>query len=76
MSLLNFERFVGGKSTEKFLYFAFGSNLSSERIRIQNPSAKFVSVALLNDYRLHFNGYSTVSSKNLVVLVFKKPFKF
>ena len=30
-----------------FFYFAFGSNLLTERIHINNPSAKFVDVAQL-----------------------------
>ncbi|CAM1308509.1 GGCT (predicted) [Pycnogonum litorale] len=42
-----------------FLYFGYGSNLSSERIRICNKTAKFVTVAKLKGYTLHFCGYST-----------------
>jgi len=54
------ERFIKARSqTQSFLYFAFGSNLSSERIRVQNPSAKFVATALLKGYRLSFNSHST-----------------
>jgi len=53
------ERFSKGRSSDSFLYFAFGSNLSSERIRVKNPSAKFVSTALLKGYRLTFNAHST-----------------
>lgn len=30
-----------------FMYFAFGSNLLTQRIHINNPSAKFVDVAKL-----------------------------
>jgi gamma-glutamylcyclotransferase len=41
-----------------FLYFAFGSNLSSERIRINNPSARFKSIAKLSDHQLDFNYFS------------------
>jgi len=52
-------KFVKGKSPETFLYFAFGSNLSSERIRVQNPSAKFLTTARLKGYRLNFDSYST-----------------
>eukprot|EP00922_Rhytidocystis_sp_ex-Travisia-forbesii_P030665 GHVS01045279.1.p1 GENE.GHVS01045279.1~~GHVS01045279.1.p1 ORF type:complete len:140 (-),score=21.14 GHVS01045279.1:668-1087(-) len=41
-----------------FLYFSYGSNLSSERIRLKNPSARFVDVAKLEDYKLCFRGYT------------------
>ncbi|XP_028820051.1 gamma-glutamylcyclotransferase a [Denticeps clupeoides] len=37
-----------------FLYFAYGSNLLRERLRLQNPSAEFVSVGRLKDYVLRF----------------------
>jgi len=43
---------------KSFLYFAFGSNLYSERIRINNPSAKFKSTAKLHDHQLGFNYFS------------------
>uniref|UniRef100_A0A8D8U4N5 gamma-glutamylcyclotransferase n=1 Tax=Cacopsylla melanoneura TaxID=428564 RepID=A0A8D8U4N5_9HEMI len=41
-----------------FLYFAFGSNLNSKRIHVNNPSAKRKGVGLLKNYRLDFNRYS------------------
>merc|ERR1711872_430943 len=41
-----------------FLYFAFGSNLSSERIRINNPSARFKSIGKLHNHKLDFNYFS------------------
>ncbi|XP_068226953.1 gamma-glutamylcyclotransferase-like [Palaemon carinicauda] len=41
-----------------FLYFAYGSNLLTERIHINNPSAKKIHVGKLNDYRLDFNYFS------------------
>ena len=53
-------KFVKGRSSNSFLYFAFGSNLSSERIRVQNPSAKYVASAVLDGYQLDFKTYSTV----------------
>ena len=37
-----------------FLYFAYGSNLLTERIHFQNPSATFKGVAKLDGYRLDF----------------------
>lgn len=43
-----------------FLYFAYGSNLSSDRIRISNPSAEAVGPAMLQDYILDFNYHSKV----------------
>jgi len=47
-----------GKVAETFLYFAFGSNMSSERIREKNPSAKFLKTARLTGYRFEYDGYS------------------
>ena len=38
-----------------FLYFAYGSNLCADRLRIRNPSAKLVSVGRLQGYKLAFN---------------------
>lgn len=37
-----------------FLYFAYGSNLLSERIHLHNPSAEFCYVARLQDFELDF----------------------
>ncbi|KAA0190218.1 hypothetical protein HAZT_HAZT003784 [Hyalella azteca] len=42
---------------DSFLYFAFGSNLLTERIHINNPSATFVDVARLDGYKLEFNHF-------------------
>ncbi|XP_034108516.1 gamma-glutamylcyclotransferase-like [Drosophila albomicans] len=39
----------------KFYYFGFGSNMLAKRIHIQNPSAKFLGAALLNNYRVDFS---------------------
>jgi len=41
----------------KFLYFAFGSNMCTKRIHINNPSAVFKHVAVVEGYKLFF-GYS------------------
>jgi hypothetical protein len=43
-----------------FLYFAFGSNLSHERLRSHCPSARFLAPARLDDHRLAF----TIESRN------------
>ncbi|WAR13384.1 GGCT-like protein [Mya arenaria] len=37
-----------------FLYFAYGSNLLRQRLQVENPSARFVSSAKLEGYRLGF----------------------
>lgn len=42
----------------KFLYFGFGSNLLTERIHINNPSAKKVTIARLDGYKLSFGNFS------------------
>lgn len=41
-------------NSNRVLYFAFGSNLLQERIRLRNPSAEYVGVGLLPDYALTF----------------------
>lgn len=38
----------------KFLYFAYGSNLLRERLRLHNPTATFVCVARLEGFYFHF----------------------
>ncbi|KAK7864296.1 hypothetical protein R5R35_009552 [Gryllus longicercus] len=47
---------AGAMGGERFLYFAYGSNLLAERLRINNPSAERVAAARLDGYRLDF-GY-------------------
>ncbi|XP_076265228.1 gamma-glutamylcyclotransferase-like [Rhynchophorus ferrugineus] len=42
----------------KFLYFAYGSNLLTHRIHINNPSAERVGIGRLNDYQISFVTYS------------------
>ena len=51
----------------KFLYFAFGSNMCTKRIHINNPSAVFKHVAVVEGYKLFF-GYSdsNVSTKRVI----------
>ena len=44
-------RMSGGKQ-ETFLYFAYGSNMLTQRIRINNPSARFLAALVL--VALHF----------------------
>ena len=44
-----------------FFYFAYGSNLLTERIRINNPSARAKGIGVLKDYKLDFNNKSKVS---------------
>ena len=43
---------------QSFLYFAYGSNLLTDRIRINNPSALARGVARLSNYKLEFNSIS------------------
>jgi gamma-glutamylcyclotransferase len=41
-----------------FLYFAYGSNLLTKRIHINNPSAVRVGIGKLMNYQLDFAKYS------------------
>jgi len=43
---------------DTFLYFAYGSNLLTERIHINNPSAIFKDIARVDGYKLDFNHFS------------------
>ncbi|XP_067002424.2 gamma-glutamylcyclotransferase isoform X2 [Anabrus simplex] len=45
-------------ANDKFLYFAYGSNLLAQRIHINNPTAKRIATGKLKDYRLDFNFWS------------------
>lgn len=45
-------------TADKFFYFSYGSNLSLERIRINNPSANFFCVGLLKGFKFTFNKFS------------------
>ncbi|XP_049606836.1 gamma-glutamylcyclotransferase [Syngnathus scovelli] len=41
-------------SISTFAYFAFGSNMLKERLCLENPSATFLDIGRLKDYRLDF----------------------
>lgn len=56
---------------DKFLYFAYGSNLLEQRIHIKNPSAERAGIAKLDNYRLDFNTYSN-KWKGAVATITKK----
>merc|ERR1719432_465977 len=45
----------GGEEQKTFLYFAYGSNMLTQRIRINNPSARFQSLGRLHHHKLDFN---------------------
>ena len=49
------------ENEKTFLYFAYGSNLSTDRIHLNNPSAVAKGPALLEGYKLNFNFGSNVS---------------
>ena len=53
---------ISMEGSGKFLYFAYGSNLSTERIHLNNPSAVAKGPAVLDGYELDFNYGSNVSS--------------
>ncbi|XP_074469303.1 gamma-glutamylcyclotransferase a [Sebastes fasciatus] len=41
-------------ANNRFMYFAFGSNLLKERLQLLNPSAMFSTTGRLQDYKLNF----------------------
>ena len=55
--LENVKNMASKETGSKFLYFAFGSNMCTKRIHINNPSAVFKHVAVVEGYKLFF-GYS------------------
>ncbi|XP_076109211.1 gamma-glutamylcyclotransferase-like [Mytilus galloprovincialis] len=48
-------------TTEKFLYFAYGSNLLKQRLQLKNPTAVYKTTAKLMDFRLSF--FITINPK-------------
>ncbi|XP_077125113.1 gamma-glutamylcyclotransferase [Ranitomeya variabilis] len=46
-----------------FFYFAYGSNLLKERILLDNPSASFHSIAMLQDFKLAFGNHNGNQNK-------------
>ncbi|XP_051819383.1 gamma-glutamylcyclotransferase [Antechinus flavipes] len=65
-----------GESGEHFLYFAYGSNLLKERLQLQNPSAEFYCVALLQDFKLdfgNFQGKTSTSWHGGIATIFQSP---
>ena len=59
---------MGGDTGDTFLYFAYGSNLLTERIQINNPSAKFKSTGFLKKHKLDFNNKSKVCFLYFIVV--------
>jgi len=58
------------KKDNQVLYFAYGSNLSWDQIRRRCPSARFLGVAELKNYRLCFprksqKGYGVASVEEI-----------
>ncbi|XP_028317040.1 gamma-glutamylcyclotransferase a [Gouania willdenowi] len=54
---LNSSPALGGNMTgspDRFMYFAYGSNLLKERLQLKNPSAVFITTGRLKDYELNF----------------------
>ncbi|XP_059206045.1 gamma-glutamylcyclotransferase a [Centropristis striata] len=45
---------VVASTNGRFMYFAFGSNLLKERLQLANPSAIFLTIGRLKDYKLNF----------------------
>ncbi|EFB30198.1 hypothetical protein PANDA_007923, partial [Ailuropoda melanoleuca] len=65
-----------GQEGESFLYFAYGSNLLTERIHLRNPSAAFCCVARLQDYKLDFGNSQGKTSETWhggIATIFQSP---
>ncbi|XP_053409732.1 gamma-glutamylcyclotransferase isoform X3 [Nycticebus coucang] len=61
---------------ETFLYFAYGSNLLTERIHLRNPSATFYCVARLQDFKLDFGNSQGKTSQTWhggIATIFQSP---
>ncbi|XP_058383680.1 gamma-glutamylcyclotransferase [Diceros bicornis minor] len=59
-----------------FLYFAYGSNLLTERIHLRNPSAAFVGAARLQDFKLDFGNFKGKTSETWhggIATIFQSP---
>ena len=69
---ISFSGMSSSSVAQTFNYFAYGSNLSSERIRVSNPSAQAIGPALLENYALDFNYHSKVLY-NFLLQVFCEP---
>ncbi|XP_055203257.1 gamma-glutamylcyclotransferase isoform X1 [Gorilla gorilla gorilla] len=67
---------VTGPDEESFLYFAYGSNLLTERIHLRNPSAAFFCVARLQDFKLDFGNSQGKTSQTWhggIATIFQSP---
>uniref|UniRef100_A0A2K5PYN7 Gamma-glutamylcyclotransferase n=1 Tax=Cebus imitator TaxID=2715852 RepID=A0A2K5PYN7_CEBIM len=67
---------VPGPDEESFLYFAYGSNLMTERIHLRNPSAAFFCVARLQDFKLDFGNSQGKTSQTWhggIATIFQSP---
>ncbi|VCW99139.1 unnamed protein product, partial [Gulo gulo] len=65
-----------GQEEKSFLYFAYGSNLLTERIHLRNPSAAFCCVARLQDYKLDFGNSQGKTSETWhggIATIFQSP---
>nr|XP_008521172.1 PREDICTED: gamma-glutamylcyclotransferase [Equus przewalskii] len=69
------------REAESFLYFAYGSNLLTERIHLRNPSAAFfcvarLCVARLQDFKLDFGNFKGKTSETWhggIATIFQSP---
>ncbi|XP_006912101.1 gamma-glutamylcyclotransferase isoform X2 [Pteropus alecto] len=65
-----------GQEEDSFLYFAYGSNLLTERIHLRNPSAAVCCVARLQDFKLDFGNYRGKTSEiwhGGIATIFQSP---
>ncbi|XP_006125636.2 gamma-glutamylcyclotransferase [Pelodiscus sinensis] len=70
------DNLVVGIVEDSFLYFAYGSNLLQERIRLKNPSAVFCFIAILQDFKLifgHHQGKATSYWHGGVATIVQSP---
>lgn len=70
------EKIKNMKHEQKVLYFAYGSNMSAERLQARIPSARFVTTAKLPSHRLTFHKKGVDNSAKCDVVASDDPTDF
>lgn len=57
---------------DRILYFAYGSNMDKNQMKDRCPEHRFISVAILEGYKLVYDGYSSIR-KGAVANIVESP---